>query len=134
METQQTPGIIETEVSNTLTEKEKKKLERKAHKKDIKQNKRAARNYEDSAIEAGRKPCTLCGTSCDVLIRCQIDESETWHMTCTKCWNEVSGGVVDGASDKEFYKYGGIWKNHKADVTGKKPKRKEKQPTLNSPP
>lgn len=36
--------------------------------------------------------------------RCQIDESETWHMVCGKCWNTVSGGVVDGDDDHPDYR------------------------------
>lgn len=31
-----------------------------------------------------------------------------------KCWNDVSGGVVDGDSSHPFYRYGGLWKNRRA--------------------
>ena len=31
-----------------------------------------------------------------LLVRCQIDQTEKWHMVCGKCWRTVSGGVVDG--------------------------------------
>ncbi len=44
-----------------------------------------------------RKPCTRCGKLCDVRVRCQVDETGTWHLVCPgKCWKGVSGGVVDG--------------------------------------
>lgn len=75
--------------------------------------------------EAYRKPCTLCATPRDVLVRCQIDrpvssspgsdesrpdgEDESsnpapgglkpgaWHFVCPgACWKRVSGGVIDG--------------------------------------
>ncbi|KAK5700873.1 hypothetical protein LTR97_005390 [Elasticomyces elasticus] len=62
-----------------------------------------------------RKPCTLCKTPRDVLIRCQIDESG------------VSGGVVDGdgAPEHKWYRYGGMWKNKHEAVSAKKPKAKK---------
>jgi hypothetical protein len=71
------------------------------------------------------KPCSLCATRRDVLIRCQIDESGKWHFVCTgKCWKGVSGGVVDGdgAEEHKFYRYGGMWKNKHEAVSAKKPK------------
>jgi hypothetical protein len=71
------------------------------------------------------KPCSLCATRRDVLIRCQIDESGKWHLICTgKCWKDVSGGVVDGdgAEEHKFYHYGGMWKNKHEAVSAKKPK------------
>lgn len=44
-----------------------------------------------------RKPCTLCHTPRDVLVRCQIDSTRKWHFVCPgACWRSVSGGVVDG--------------------------------------
>jgi len=71
-----------------------------------------------------RKPCTLCSTPRDVLIRCQIDDSGKWHLVCPgKCWTDVSGGVVDGDANHPYYRYGGAWKNKFAGVSAKKPKK-----------
>ncbi|PPJ59505.1 hypothetical protein CBER1_10009 [Cercospora berteroae] len=60
------------------------------------------------------KPCTLCGTSRSVLVRCQIDDSRKWQMVCPgECWKSVSGGQEDARGfEKEhpFYRYGGMWK------------------------
>ncbi|KAK4628741.1 hypothetical protein CLAFUW4_07689 [Fulvia fulva] len=69
------------------------------------------------------KPCTLCNTPRPVLIRCQIDETRSWHFLCPgACWRGVSGGEEDARGlENEFphYRYGGI---------AKKPKKvKEKQ-------
>lgn len=74
-----------------------------------------------------RKPCTLCHTPRDVLVRCQIDESGNWHFLCPgSCWKKVSGGVIDGDNSDEhkFYRYGGMWKNKHEAVSAKKPKAK----------
>ncbi|PQE32660.1 hypothetical protein CJF32_00004175 [Rutstroemia sp. NJR-2017a WRK4] len=66
------------------------------------------------------KPCSLCHTSRDVLIRCQIDESQKWHFVCTgKCWTRVSGGKVDGDAAHPRYRYGGMWKNKHEAVSAK---------------
>jgi hypothetical protein len=58
------------------------------------------------------KLCTLCSTQRDILIRCQIDESQKWHFVCPgACWKSVSGGVEDakGFEGKyPYYKYGGM--------------------------
>lgn len=42
----------------------------------------------------------------------------------------ASGGVVDGSDEarKKGYKYGGVWKNKKGAVSGKKPKGKYNRP------
>lgn len=75
---------------------------------------------------AHRKPCSICSTPRDVLIRCQVDESEVWNFVCPgKCWQSVSGGVIDGDLEKghEHYRYGGMWKNKHAGVSAKVPKR-----------
>jgi len=78
-----------------------------------------------------RKPCSVCNTPRDVLIRCQIDASGTWHFVCTgACWTKVSGGVVDGdgAAGHAHYKYGGMWKNKHEGASARMPRRvKEKQ-------
>ena len=42
------------------------------------------------------KPCTLCATPRQILVRCQTDASGAWHFVCPgKCWHSVSGGVED---------------------------------------
>lgn len=85
-----------------------------------------------TSVPDHRKPCTLCGRLQDVRIRCQIDETGTWHFVCPgKCWRQVSGGVVDGDGDEahRFYRYGGVWKNKHDAVSGKKPKPKKKKTT-----
>ncbi len=77
-----------------------------------------------------RKACTLCGKLCDVRVRCQIDETGKWHLVCPgKCWNEVSGGGIDGdkAEGHEYYRYGGMWKNKHEAVSAKKPRKKSKE-------
>lgn len=71
------------------------------------------------------KLCTLCRTPRDVLIRCQIDSSGTWHFICPgACWRRVSGGVVDGDGSNEWYRYGGMWKNKHEAVSAKMKKGK----------
>jgi len=75
---------------------------------------------------AHRKRCSICNTPRDVLIRCQVDESGVWNFVCPgKCWQSVSGGVIDGDLEKghEYYRYGGMWKNKHAGVSAKVPKR-----------
>ncbi|KAF2155234.1 hypothetical protein K461DRAFT_266533 [Myriangium duriaei CBS 260.36] len=82
------------------------------------------RMARSSSPSAHRKPCTLCHTPRDVLIRCQIDDTGTWHMVCPgKCWQDVSGGVDDGDAAHPNYRYGGAWKNKHAGVSAKKPQR-----------
>lgn len=88
--------------------------------------------------ESYRKNCTLCATSRDVLVRCQVDPAslpeplsetskpETWHFVCPgSCWRRVSGGVIDGdlKEGREGYRYGGMWKNKHAGVSAKVPRR-----------
>ena len=83
----------------------------------MKQSEAKAKDY--------RKPCTLCANSRDVLVRCQIDETNRWHFVCPgTCWKEVSGGVMDGdkAEAHKHYRYGGMWKNKHEAVSAKKPK------------
>ena len=105
------------------------KEERKARKEAAKAAKKEQRDKRAGVVDEGRgqKECTLCRRPMDVLIRCQVDESKTWHMVCGKCWKEVSGGVEDGDAAHPHYRYGGVWKNHaKPEVTGKKKKNKGK--------
>lgn len=69
--------------------------------------------------EKGSKPCSICHGPRNVLIRCQIDATQKWHFVCTgKCWNEVSGGKVDGPGYPN-YRYGGMWKNKHAGASAK---------------
>ena len=75
---------------------------------------------------AYRKPCDLCHTPNDVLVRCTIDDTSVWFFVCTKsCWRKVSGGEIDGNPDHPYYRYGGMWKNKHAGVSAKKPKPKK---------
>lgn len=84
---------------------------RKAAKKAVKAQRRARREGEDTG---GGKSCDLCAQGVDLLIRCQIDASNKWVMTCGRCWKtpKVAGGVVDGDGQNPHYRYGGVWKNH----------------------
>lgn len=62
----------------------------------------------------GSKPCDICGTEVDILIRCRTDSSRIWRMVCTdSCWKQVSGGVTDGDDAHPYYQYGGLWKNRR---------------------
>lgn len=85
---------------------------RKARKKELKAMRRRIREGKaDSYV--GQKQCTRCQKSSDLLVRCRIDSTRTWHMVCGKCWNIVSGGVADGDKAHPNYQYGGLWKNLK---------------------
>ena len=91
----------------------RKKAERKAAKKAKKAERRAQREGRGDP-SVGQKPCDMCNKSVDLLIRCQTDETLQWKMVCGKCWNKASGGVVDGDSKHPHYRYGGLWKNRRA--------------------
>ena len=86
---------------------------------------------KQSAVEKDhRKPCTLCETPRDVLVRCQIDDTGKWHFVCPgACWKRVSGGVVDGdkCEEHKHYRYGGMWKNKHEAVSAKIPKKVSKE-------
>ena len=85
--------------------------------------KKSKRSVSPSAYN---KPCTICQTPRDVLVRCRVDESQTWHFVCPgKCWRNASGGQIDGL-DRPYYQYGGMWKNKHAGVNAKKPKARSK--------
>ncbi|KAK4499076.1 hypothetical protein PRZ48_009588 [Zasmidium cellare] len=76
-------------------------------------------------MSTGSKPCTICNTPKDVLVRCQIDETGKWHFVCPgACWRSVSGGEEDARGfEKEYphYRYDG-------PTSAKKPQKvKEKQ-------
>ena len=89
------------------------KARRKEEKKRMKAERRAQREGRGDP-STGQKQCTYCNKSVDLLIRCTYDSSEEWGMVCGKCWKDVSGGVVDGDDAHPFYRYGGLWKNRRA--------------------
>ena len=91
------------------------KQRRKAEKKRKKAERRAQREGRGDP-SAGQKQCTICKKSVNLLIRCQYDKSAQWGMVCGKCWQNVSGGVVDGDKDHPYYRYGGLWKNRRAQT------------------
>ncbi|GLC46281.1 hypothetical protein PLESTF_001774700 [Pleodorina starrii] len=99
-------------------ETDEERAARKAATKAAKAEKRAERQGLGDPAK-GRKPCSLCGRPRDLLIRCQVDATLSWQMACGKCWLEASGGEVDGAVQKPYYRYGGLWKNHHKAVSGR---------------
>ena len=98
---------------NTNTDEMTTRQRRKAAKKAMKAARREKR--QGGAVEASRKPCDLCGTPVDMLIRCTVDATQQYRMVCGKCWPSVSGGVPDGDDDHPHYNYGGVWKNRAAN-------------------
>lgn len=92
--------------------------ERSARKAAVKQQKAARRLQREGGQDPdyGRKACDLCTKKQDTLIRCQIDASLEWHMVCGRCWRDVSGGVTDGDASHPHYRYGGLWRNHHAQM------------------
>lgn len=88
------------------------RAERKAAKAAAKQKRREVREGRAHPT-FGQKPCDLCATSVDLLIRCQMDNQQRWRMVCGRCWKlpAVAGGVVDGDGSNPHYRYGGLWKN-----------------------
>eukprot|EP01023_Acetabularia_acetabulum_P010060 TRINITY_DN14589_c0_g1_i6.p5 TRINITY_DN14589_c0_g1~~TRINITY_DN14589_c0_g1_i6.p5 ORF type:complete len:146 (+),score=19.60 TRINITY_DN14589_c0_g1_i6:50-439(+) len=103
------------QVMNKRGESIEERSARKAAVKLQKAEKRAKKQgLGDPKI--GQKDCDLCSKGRDLLIRCQIDQTQKWHLVCGKCWRRVSGGVVDGDADHPYYRYGGLWKNlHKQE-------------------
>eukprot|EP01024_Parvocaulis_polyphysoides_P053708 TRINITY_DN5367_c0_g1_i2.p2 TRINITY_DN5367_c0_g1~~TRINITY_DN5367_c0_g1_i2.p2 ORF type:complete len:128 (-),score=16.56 TRINITY_DN5367_c0_g1_i2:107-490(-) len=95
---------------NKRGESPEEKAARKAAVKAQKAQKRAKKQGLGDPT-TGQKECDLCKKGRDLLIRCQIDETQKWFMVCGRCWNKVSGGVVDGDIDHPHYRYGGLWKN-----------------------
>ena len=87
----------------------------KAAKKVKKAERRAQRQGHGDPM-AGQKACDMCSKSVNLLVRCTYDESLQWKMVCGTCWKDASGGVVDGDSSHPFYRYGGLWKNRRAQV------------------
>ena len=92
------------------------KSERAKHKASVKAQKasRRARLEFNGDPTSGQKSCDECSVLVNELIRCQTDASKRWRMVCGKCWVKVSGGVVDGDAEHPFYRYGGLWKNRRA--------------------
>ena len=99
--------------------KDAKRDARKAAKRAAKAAKRAKRAGEDGGA-GGSKPCDGCDKASDLLVRCQVDESRRWQMLCGACWKRASGGVTDGDADHPHYRYGGLWKNRRAQKGGGK--------------
>jgi hypothetical protein len=92
--------------------------ERKAAVKTAKLLKRAKREGAATA-DTGQKPCDACTKGCDLLVRCQVDETKAWKLVCGKCWKAASGGVADGDVAHPHYRYGGLWKNRVTRVATK---------------
>ena len=92
----------------------RRKMERKEAKKAKKAERRAQREGRGDPT-AGQKQCDMCSKSVDLLIRCMYEERQVdWKMVCGKCWKIASGGVVDGDENHPHYRYGGLWKNRRA--------------------
>lgn len=92
------------------------KIERRAARKAQKAERRAERQGRGNPC-AGQKSCDMCGKHVDLLIRCLFEErQEDWKMVCGRCWNVASGGVADGDLDHPHYRYGGLWKNRRAQI------------------
>jgi hypothetical protein len=101
-------------VTNTMDISTNEKAERKATKKAQKAERRAQRQGLGDPT-SGQKSCNMCSQSVNLLVRCTYDESLQWKMVCGKCWNKASGGVVDGdGTHHPYYRYGGLWKNRRA--------------------
>jgi hypothetical protein len=115
-ETSEKADDLSTSESSTTDAVSEAKLRRKAEKKRKKAERRAQREGKGDPT-AGQKKCTLCSKSVNLLIRCTYDKSGEWGMVCGKCWNDVSGGVVDGDDAHPHYRYGGLWKNRRAQQT-----------------
>ena len=92
------------------------KQQRKALKKAKKAERRAEREGNGDP-SAGQKQCDMCEKSVNLLIRCMYEEGQVdWRMVCGKCWKVASGGVVDGDANHPHYRYGGLWKNRRAQT------------------
>ena len=90
------------------------KEQRKAAKKTKKAERRAQRQGLGDP-SAGQKKCDKCNKSVNLLVRCQYEGSHpNWNMVCGQCWHDVSGGVPDGDDAHPHYRYGGLWKNRRA--------------------
>ena len=102
-----------SEYSQEFEQKLSIQAERKAAKKAKKAERRAQRQGHGDPM-AGKKACDMCSKYVNLLVRCTYDKTGEWKMVCGKCWNEASGGVVDGDAAHPYYKYGGLWKNRRA--------------------
>jgi hypothetical protein len=109
-------GESETERDLPLDPEARKKAIRKAEKKSKKAIKRAQREGRGDPT-VGQKECDMCGKSVNLLVRCMYKKGQgDWEMVCGKCWNVASGGVVDGDAEHPHYRYGGLWKNRRAQT------------------
>ena len=107
-------GESEMETDLPLDPAARKKAIRKAEKKAKKATKRAQREGRGDP-KAGQKECDMCSKSVNLLVRCMHKEGQAdWEMVCGKCWNVASGGVADGDTEHPHYRYGGLWKNRRA--------------------
>ncbi|CAJ1437065.1 unnamed protein product [Effrenium voratum] len=95
---EENPGA-DTEESQDESEPDARTA-RKQRKAALKAERRArrAQSPEEKAA-AKRKPCSLCTRRVDLLVRCQMDISQKWHMLCGRCWRDASGGVPDGDAE-----------------------------------
>jgi ZPR1 zinc finger protein len=94
-----------------------RQAERQARKeaKRAKKAERRAQRQGKGDPDAGKKSCDLCSKHVNLLIRCLHEEGQVdWSMVCGKCWHQVSGGVPDGDANHPHYRYGGLWKNRRA--------------------
>lgn len=111
------PGREDTSDPMVVDAEDSRTAERKARKeaKKAKKAERRAQRQGEGDPDAGRKACDLCSKRVNLLIRCMHEEGQTdWSMVCGKCWNIVSGGVPDGDANHPHYRYGGLWKNRRA--------------------
>jgi hypothetical protein len=107
---------LETETDLPLDPEARKKAIRKAEKKAKKEARRAQREGRGDPT-AGQKECSMCGKSSNLLVRCMYKKGQVdWEMVCGKCWNVASGGIVDGDAEHPHYRYGGLWKNRRAQI------------------
>jgi hypothetical protein len=106
----------ETEMDLPLDPEARKKAIRKAEKKEKKAARRAQREGRGDPT-AGQKECDMCGKSVNLLVRCMYKQGQgDWEMVCGKCWKVASGGIVDGDAEHPHYRYGGLWKNRRAQT------------------
>merc|ERR1719491_2663331 len=84
--------------------KQKKKVSRKQRKEAVKLKKQQRRLKREgkTSPEVGRKACDICSTEVDMLIRCTIDETQSYKMVCGKCWTSVSGNASPADQKKRI--------------------------------
>jgi hypothetical protein len=101
---------LDAEVTNKAAARKALKEAKKAKKAE-----RRAQRQGNGNPDAGKKPCDMCGEKVNLLIRCMHEQGQVdWSMVCGTCWHKVSGGVPDGDASHPHYRYGGLWKNRRA--------------------